>query len=74
MLKRLETANPCPTGYLIDLYCQYCDAHSQATSDGYLAYSYARKHVRQMGWSLHKDGYATCPKCKKIIEQEKQTP
>ncbi len=51
------------SGYSMMIYCQYCMDSIEPSFDGPNCYADSRKYVRNRGWVLHKDGYATCKKC-----------
>ena len=66
----------CPGGYSLDLYCkwnnprhawnpcgtQYEDFYGEHGGD-------VRSQARRVGWILHRDGTATCPKCAKELKR-----
>lgn len=64
---------PIASGYNLDLYCKVCDGLKHSFREGYRiaeyyadgprCYHIVRKQARRDGWILHKDGYATCPRC-----------
>src|SRR3954464_5417509 len=73
-VERSGSAIPISSGYTLDLYCCSClgvkwdhvsaaGLVSTVTADGPDCYYQARRLARRRGWILHKDGYATCPKC-----------
>lgn len=62
------------SGYTLWLYCCVCngDKWKDVGSDGVIeqiategpnCYRDARRKARRLGWVLHKDGFASCPKC-----------
>ena len=71
------------SGYTIDLYCrnenngcacpEYLGNEPQdmVATEGPHCYYEARKEARRRGWTLHKDGTATCPYCNGKKKQPK---
>lgn len=62
--ERYPGAMPVVSGYSIDIYCQYFMKHKEIAFDGPNCYAVSRKNARLNGWTLHKDGFATCKNCK----------
>jgi hypothetical protein len=60
-------ANKCPAGYSLDLYCDRLNpAHAFFEfPHGLIGETYrdVARQARALGWKLHPDGFATCPKC-----------
>jgi len=52
------------SGYTMDIHCQYCMVHKEIAFDGVNCYRDSRKNAKLNGWTLHKDGFATCKDCK----------
>lgn len=75
-MKLMDDPTLCPEGYSIDLYCKYEASHHQYQEFpcGVFAHSgkACRAQVKAMGWTLHRDGTATCPKCNAILRGEKK--
>lgn len=69
--------NPCPGCYTLDCYCKYnADHHPWSLLhpgylDQYMGTTYAdcARQARKHGWTLHKDGTATCPRCNKELRE-----
>jgi hypothetical protein len=59
----------CPGAYDLHLYCKYenpahrFDEFPHEYSGDFQTYGEAAKAARSVGWILHRDGTATCPKC-----------
>lgn len=71
-------ANPehCPGDYVLHLYCRYknpdhrWDEFPWQVTDCETGGA-ARSAARKMGWILHRDRTATCPKCARILAAKK---
>jgi hypothetical protein len=69
----LKSPNTCPGAYELHLYCKYKNPDhdfdefphipSQCQTRGE-----AVGAMRRIGWVLHRDGTATCPKCNKALK------
>lgn len=61
-------ANPMASGYSMDLYCDRInDNHSQFEfPHQFLGETFAEcaRAARNTGWKIHKNGFATCPRCR----------
>jgi len=60
-------------GWALDLYCRYNvdvvhDMDSWGVSIGGFSKSDARAEAKALGWVIHRDRTATCPKCAKALE------
>lgn len=64
---KIDNPLPYPSTYTVDLYCDH-----ENDEHGFRAFPYqiigetsgeCRKAARKLGWKLHGDGTATCPKC-----------
>lgn len=67
-IQLLENPLHCPGTYTLDLYCKWKNpAHLWTEFPHeivqFQTYAAAAKFARLRGWILHRDGYATCPKC-----------
>lgn len=61
------------SGYTLWLYCCKCHGEKwnlrpsniirEIATEGPKCYGEARRIARKEGWVLHKDGFASCPKC-----------
>lgn len=70
--KRRNEPTPIVEGWAMDLYCQYTvdvshDMDTHGVSIGGVDRADARRQARAMGWVLHHDGFATCPRCARRI-------
>lgn len=71
----LESPNQCPGSYSLHLYCKYRNPNHGWDEfpwqiDDFQTYGAAARYARRRGWILHRDGLATCPKCRRIIEEQ----
>lgn len=68
----LAHPNTCPGAYVLHLYCKY-ENEDHAWGEfphqpvDVQTASGAARQARWMGWKLHDDGTATCPKCAKAL-------
>lgn len=63
---------PVVEGWAMDLYCRYTvgvghDIDTHGVSIGGNDRADARRQAKNMGWVLHRDGTATCPRCAKAL-------
>lgn len=76
-LTRNAGAFPCPMGYSADLYCKWeNDSHGfQEFPHSYMAETRGGclKQARAQGWIIHRDNYATCPKCRAALKEMEKT-
>lgn len=67
---------PCPGSYTLDLYCDHDNPdHTRCEFPHEIgdavSESEARRIARSLGWKLHRDGTATCPKCVRDLKGPK---
>lgn len=66
-LKLHKDPNSCPGAYSLDCYCKYENpAHDPIEFPHQFVgetYGVCARQARRRGWVLHRDGFATCPKC-----------
>lgn len=72
-MKLREQPQEIVEGWAMDLYCRYIvdyrhDADTWGVSIGGPSKHEAHKEARRLGWRLHRDGTATCPRCMKAIK------
>ncbi len=69
---RRADALPIVEGWAMDLYCQYSldirhDMTTHGVSYGGNDRADARRQAKADGWILHRNGFATCPRCAAIL-------
>lgn len=67
-----EDPLPVVEGWAMDLYCRYTvdvehDMDTHGVSIGGADRADARRQAKAMGWVLHRDGTASCPRCAKAL-------
>ena len=75
---RKDDAIPIVEGWAMDLYCQYSvdvphDMDTHGVSFGGVNRADARRQAKELGWILHRDGFATCPQCARKIARPRWT-
>lgn len=70
--ERRDDAIPIVEGWAMDLYCQYTvdvahDMDTHGVSFGGVSRADARRQAKARGWILHRNGFATCPRCAAIL-------